>query len=466
MDSMNSSDTITAIATPAGPGGIGIVRISGPGALAVSARVFRPAGGKVPAERYLAYGRMIDPASGTTLDDGYMTFMKGPASYTGLDVVELYCHGGALVLKKVLDATIKGGARLAAPGEFTRQAFLNGRLDLAQAEAVIDVIRSHTDAALASARGRLEGAFSKRVNSIKCRLVEILTHIEAELDFPEEEVEGMDDARLLSELRVARAEAVRLVDTFEEGRALKEGVKTLILGRPNVGKSSLLNQLLKEERAIVTEVPGTTRDVIEEAVNIRGVAIRLMDTAGLRETADLVESIGVKAAMEKLKEASLVIFVVDSSGTDGFSEETDLLKAFKGKKVIVAANKVDLADAGRQAEIRKAFGTWRVEFISALKGVGVDGLEKAIYEEAVGHSYGAGGDVPHGELVTSLRHKDALSSAIDGLKRAENAVSAGEPGEIVSSETRWSVARLGEITGEVTTEDILDKIFSEFCIGK
>jgi tRNA modification GTPase len=269
----------------------------------------------------------------------------------------------------------------------------------------------------------------------------------------------------LIELKEAEEAATRLINTFEEGRAINDGVKTLILGRPNVGKSSLLNLLLKEERAIVTEVPGTTRDVIEEAVNLRGVPIRLMDTAGLRETTDFVESIGVKAAKEKIAAAGLVIFVVDSSGADGFKEDQLLLEEVSGKKVIIAANKVDLVESRRQAEIREVFGSFRVEFISALTGAGVDGLEEAVYEEAVG-GVGAGGDVPPGELVVSVRHKNALASAIDGLKRAGGALAEGSPREIVSSELRLSVARLGEITGEVTTEDILEKIFSEFCIGK
>jgi tRNA modification GTPase len=470
---INNTDTIAAIATPAGEGGIGVIRISGPDALKVGKKVSRPVKGvKGLTERYLAYGRAIDPSNGVVLDDVLMTFMKGPRSYTGEDVVELYCHGGALVLKKVLEAVLHAGARLAGPGEFTRQAFLNGRLDLAQAEAVIDVIRSQTSAALASARGRLDGVFSKKVNRIKGRLVNLLMHIEAELDFPEDEVEGMADKHLLVELNEAEEEAVRLINTFDEGRAINDGVKTLILGRPNVGKSSLLNLLLKEERAIVTEIPGTTRDVIEEAVNIGGVSIRLMDTAGLRETTDFVESIGVKAAKEKIDAAGLILFVVDSSGADGFKEDLRLLGEVSRKKVIVAANKMDLIDAKQRVKIVNLFSPFRVVFLSATNGVGVDGLEEAVYEEAVGHSFGTGGaggaglDVDPGELVVSVRHKNALASAIDGLKRAGGALAEGAPREIVSSELRLAVTRLGEITGEVTTEDILDKIFSEFCIGK
>lgn len=475
---MDNLDTIAAVSTPPGEGGIGIIRISGACAFDCARKVFFPAGDKQGPltfkERYLYYGLMKDPG-GRVLDNGCMVLMKGPRSYTGEDVAELHCHGSMLVLHEVLNSVLKAGARLAGPGEFTRRAFLGGKLDLAQAEAVIDIIRAGTKDALVSARGRLGGAFSQRVAEIKETLVELLAGIEAELDFPEEEEVGQLAAAAAVEVLERAEEGIaRLLATFDEGRALCEGVRALILGRPNVGKSSLLNLLLDEQRAIVTPVPGTTRDIIEVAVNIRGIPVRLMDTAGLRDTSDPVESIGVTNARERAKDASLILYVVDASSPGTFHLDMDELRsvvAVDGEgeaKVIVVANKTDLAgadcNAGEYFEGFVVAHTCAVDGAGA--GVGLEGLKDAIFASVAHRAPGAEAQTPAGELVASLRHREALDKALEGVLRAREAAAGGVEKEFVATDVRWAVDRLGEITGETTTEDILERIFSTFCIGK
>lgn len=461
---MSGQDTITAITTPPGEGGVGIIRVSGPGAHDISRKVFRPSGSMEGLkERYLHYGSIIDPAADREIDNGFLVLMNGPRSYTGEDVSEFHCHGGALVLKSVLQALMDAGARLAEPGEFTKRAFLNGKLDLLQAESVIDVIRAQTEASLEAARGRLSGALSARVNEAKEVLVDLLMRVEAELDFTEDEVEGMPAPDFLAALDDAKGMVKDLLSTYEEGKALRDGTRVLILGRPNVGKSSLLNLLLRQERAIVTPLPGTTRDVIEETVNLRGLPIRLMDTAGLRDTEDFVESIGVRLARQRIEGADIVLFVIDVT-VDDFSGDLSLLDTITGKKIIIIANKTDLA--AREKEVEKAFSGKKVCFISALCSMGMEELKDAIYEEAVGHPFSNRGEARPGELLVSLRHREALVKALEGIHRTVEAVEAGYARELAATDLRWAVDRLGEITGETTTEDILEKIFSEFCIGK
>jgi tRNA modification GTPase len=497
---MNADDTIAAISTPAGEGGIGIVRLSGPGALSVARAVFRlRAGDKSawpPAERYLHYGAIhqpgvpgaeiitsddlqtphITPPHGASIDDGFLVYMLAPASYTGEDVVELHCHGGSLVTARVLDAVLSVGARIAEPGEFTRRAFVNGRMDLVRAEAVIDVIRAETDSALASARGRLDGHLSAAVNRAKEILTGLLVRMEAELDFPEEdEVEGMPSAEVLDRVEEADGIIKKLIESYSEGRALKDGVRTVILGRTNVGKSSLLNLLLCEERAIVTPVPGTTRDVIEEVVNIRGLPVRLMDTAGLRDTVDRVEAIGVERARERAEAAQVVLFVVDTTTRD-FTEDLFLLSTInvEGKNTIIVSNKADLAGtySDERTRVREAFSKYPVSFVSALRSIGIEEFKDYFYNLVTGHDPGAGpgpGVIPAGEMVTSLRHKQSLERAREGMERVGRRAAGDAPllaRELVATDLRESIDCLGEITGETTTEDILDRIFSDFCIGK
>ncbi|MBI5492336.1 MAG: tRNA uridine-5-carboxymethylaminomethyl(34) synthesis GTPase MnmE [Deltaproteobacteria bacterium] len=451
------NDTIAAISTPFGEGGIGVIRISGPDALAIGQKAFH-ANGEL-RERYINFGH-ISGLDGVKIDTGFFIYMKGPRSYTGEDVVELQCHGGTLVLKKALEAVLRCGARPAGPGEFTKRAYLNGKLDLAQAEAVIDLIRAKTEAGLSSAQSRLSGALSSKIDAVKGGLFKLLTHIEAELDFPEDEIDGMPDEAFLERLSAARDALIRLLSTYEEGKVIRDGVKVLILGRPNVGKSSLLNILLKEERAIVTPVPGTTRDIIEEVINLRGIPVRLMDTAGLRKTRSRVESIGVQAAMNRVKDAQLVLFVVDASSRS-FSGDIEILRSIEGKKVIVVANKTDLAK-----DPKIDIDGHKTVFISALKSIGIEELKDEVYKEAVGHAFDSSLDTDPGEVLVSARHKIALERCLEGIKKTEKALRGGLAREFVATDLRWSIDRLGEITGETTTEDILEEIFNNFCIGK
>ena len=480
---MERTDTIAAISTAQGEGGIGVIRVSGPLALAVAKRLFLPASAvKTFKPQRLHYGSIKDPGTGRTVDNGYLVYMKTPHSYTGEDIVEFHCHGGMLVLKKALAAILNCGAggeegagrvRIAEPGEFTKRAFLNGKLDLAQAEAIIDLIRSKTEASFLSARSMLEGRFSKKANEIKEILTGLLTRLEAELDFSEDfsEAEGLSKEKFSEGIEKAGDAVKKLISTYDGGRVLKEGIKVIILGRPNAGKSSLLNILLKEERAIVTPVPGTTRDTIEEVVSIKGIPVRLMDTAGLRDTEDVVESIGVDRARKRAAEAGLIIFVADCSQRD-FSEDLRMLNSINdrsvnkpGKKIIVVANKTDLVKNGNLEEIGKIFSGYPLVFVSALKEEGIPALEEKIHEEATGY-YSGFFEADQGELVTSERHRDALVRALEGMDRLKSTAEQGMPAEFIAADLRWSLNRLGEITGEVTTEDILERIFSEFCIGK
>jgi tRNA modification GTPase len=437
------------------------VRISGPDALAVAGKVFSPRAGGAIRQRRLYYGTVAGRVSGA-LDDGYMVYMAGPATYTGEDVVELYCHGSPLVLKEVLAEVFQGGARPSTPGEFTKRAFLNGKMDLAEAEAVGDLIGAETETALESARARLKGGLSKRVNALKEGLIDLLARLEAELDFPDDFTEALPDDHIADRLRHARDGVVKLLSTYEEGRVRRDGASALILGRPNVGKSSLFNALLDEERAIVAAVAGTTRDVIEETSNVRGLGVRLMDTAGLRDTVDPVESLGVEAARRRINGAGLVLFVVDASGDLG--PDAEIFKSLEGKKAIVAANKADLMGEDAEAAARSAFDGYRVIFTSALLSTGIEALKDAIYEEALGVA--AAGDDSRHDAVASLRHKDALEKALEGVEAAIESLGDGLGREFTATDIKWSLDRMGEITGETTPEDVLDRIFSRFCIGK
>jgi tRNA modification GTPase len=473
-------DTITAIATGPGEGGIGIIRVSGPEALKVASRLFTPEGGKECEfkVRHFYYGELRSPESGTVLDNVNLVYMRAPHSYTGEDVVEIHSHGGALIMRNVLAAVISEGARMAEPGEFTRQAFVNGKMDLTEAEAVLDLIRAGTESALISARGRIEGRLTGRLKEIRDPLFTLLAQIEAELDFSEEEeVEKLPAEEVIRRVEETEASLKKLLSTYDEGSALRDGVKVVILGRPNVGKSSLLNLILKEERAIVTAEPGTTRDVIEEIVNIRGLPVRLMDTAGLRKAEDKAEAIGVERARERAAGARLVLFVVDGSDKAAFEKDFEILDAIQ-QKIIIVANKSDLIEDKERDGVASAFKDHNENapvFISAKKEEGLAELEERIYEAAVGHALLKDGDSIEGcqilidtlgETITSARHKGALEEAVKGLERVLSIERESLPMELVALELRSSLDRIGEITGETTTDDILDYIFSEFCIGK
>src|SRR3972149_2867969 len=453
------TDTIAAVSTAEGPGGVGIIRISGPRALEAALRLFHTVEGI--RERYFHLGT-IAALDGSAIDRGFLVYMKGPRSYTGEDVVELHCHGGPLILRKVLSEALFAGARAAEPGEFTKRAFLAGKLDLSQAEAVADIIRAQTELSLSSARGRLEGSLSRKVASIKAPLVEILARVEAELDFPEEEIDAIHAEDLEGALKAVSSSIDKMLSTFEEGRAIREGARVLILGRPNAGKSSLLNVLLEEERAIVTDTPGTTRDVIEEAGSIRGMPVRLMDTAGLRESMDEGEAIGVRRAREKAAHAGLILYIVDLAGP--FEEDRAFLKELWERKIIIVGNKKDLPQAD-ELGAKEAFSPLPVAAISALREEGIEELKDLIFSQVAGHDRAAL-SAPPGELVASVRHRDCLMKSKEALARASAALFAALPRELLATDMRLAIDALGEITGETTTADILDVVFSAFCIGK
>ncbi len=475
---MNLSDTICAIATPIGEGGIGIIRISGADVEKIAGAIFKPRKNTPthPSERKFAkrgifenrrlyFGTIFNPSDNTPIDDVLMAIMRKPGSFTGEDVVEFHCHGGQLVLQRALEAVLRQGTRLAEPGEFSKRAFLNGKMDLAQAEAVIDLIRAKTDLSLRLAHLQMKGALSQKINQIKNDTIDLLVPIEAGLDFPGEEDRAMfSGSEINKRLKQISDEIKKLLSTYEEGRVVREGINCIILGRPNVGKSSLLNLLLKEERAIVTPIPGTTRDVIEEVVNIKGLPLRLMDTAGLRETKDEVESAGIRFTMKRLESSEMVLFVADMS-EGKFEEDIGIVEKISGKKVIIVGNKTDKASEYAKKSFHKAFKEMTKVEISALLDKGTPELKQTIYNEAIGHKTGATKSLTWG-VISNARHKISLEHAQMAVIKAEEALENGLSGEFIAIELKEAIERLGEITGAVTTEDILDRIFSQFCIGK
>jgi tRNA modification GTPase len=384
--------------------------------------------------------------------------MKAPRSFTAEDVVEIQSHGGALVLGMVCKVCIESGARMAEPGEFTKRAFINGRLDLSQAEAVLDTIRARSSAGLSIAQRQLRGDLAREVEQARTSLLTVLAHVEAGIDFVEEDISFLQRDELLRIVRDAFAVVQKLEATAQEGRVLREGALVVILGRPNVGKSSLLNRLLREERAIVTAIPGTTRDVIEESIDLDGVMIRLVDTAGVRETEDMVEREGIKRTRAAQDEADLLLVVLDGS-VPLTNDDRALLNAVRDRKHVVVLNKVDLADT---LDMRAGIMGHPVYVISAKTGVGIEMVKSALRAQLVSASL----EVAEGVTVTNVRHRDALRRAGEFLGQALESVQCGMAGELVSIDVRGAADALGEITGAITTDEILGRIFSEFCIGK
>jgi len=456
---MYRKDTIAAISTPLGEGGIGIVRISGAAAEGIARKIFTriPSGG-LQSHRFY-YGELIDPDTGDVVDEILLVLMQAPRSYTCEDVLEIHCHGGYLIVQRVLQLVLRAGARLAEPGEFTKRAFLNGRIDLLQAEAVIELIRGKTEAALALAQHQREGLLSKRIAAVKEGIVTSLAFIEAYLDFPEEDIDIPALREIETAVRTSLALIEELLRGFQQGKVLREGVSVLIVGKPNVGKSSLLNTLLKEKRAIVTSVPGTTRDIIEEVVNIKGLPVNLLDTAGIRDSEDEIEQEGMKLTMEKIPLADLILFVVDSSKPFE-NEDALIVEAILGREFIVVSNKSDLPQAIRlPAQVESE----NVVRISARDGGGIEELREAIFSRFI---HGESLDGRDFTALSQTRHRDALDRAQKSLLLFLKIFAVGMPLEIVSLELRDALNALGEVTGETTTDDILDQIFTRFCIGK
>ena len=456
----NLDDTIVAISTPIGEGGIGIVRISGARSLEIADRLFKSPKGRSLSEvksHQMIYGYIIDPERGTPIDEVLLSVMRAPATYTKEDIVEINCHGGLLPMRKVLEAVIRMGARMAEPGEFTFRAFMNGRIDLSQAEATLDLIRAKTESSERLALEQLSGRLSEKINHQRDRLMQVCAHIEAYLDFPEEDIETAEVEEILNNIKSIIKELKELSGTYEEGRFFREGLAVAIVGRPNVGKSSLLNALMEQDRAIVTELPGTTRDVLEEYINIEGVPLRIMDTAGIREAHDLAEVEGVRRSLRAIEGADLVLAVFDCS-TDFTREDALVIEKIGNRKAIVVLNKADLPMKIQREDFNVNFP---VVVISAKKGDGIRDLKETIismvFEGRLSHE---------GVIVTNVRHKLALERASMCLERAFNALQGDSPYEIVAFELRDALDSLGEIVGAVTTDDILNMIFSQFCIGK
>jgi tRNA modification GTPase len=457
---MELFDTIAAISTPPGEGGIGIVRISGNASKKIAKTLFKSRNGDSKTlfkSHYLNYGYIVEPSERTTIDEVLLSLMKGPHSYTGEDIVEIYAHGGNVVLAKILEAVLREGARPAQPGEFTKRAFLNGKIDLTQAEAVIDVIKAKTYDGLQCAQKQLHGSLRNEIDELKETLFNALVFLEAELDFSDDEVTPLSNRDLQEKLGFAVSTIEKLLSTYEEGKLMKCGLSTLILGRTNVGKSSLLNALLNENRAIVTPTPGTTRDSIQEELHIRGFPINLIDTAGLRETACLIEKEGIKKAQEKIQEAQLILFVVDG-GADNHREDMHLVEGIQGKKILIVINKVDKVSTEKLRSLKKLFHHFHCIEISALNECGIDSLKEAMYS-AITQNHPDG--FPQ-TMISNLRHKKNLERAKAALERAMGSAYR----DLMAVDLGEAVTALKEIIGEVTSADILEKIFSEFCIGK
>ncbi len=453
------NDTIAAISTPLGEAGIGIVRLSGPQAEAIARQLFRPRRPvKVWRSQRLYLGHILD-SQGRIIDEVLLTTMRAPHSYTREDVVEINCHSGYLILRRILAEALARGARLARPGEFTLRAFLSGRLDLTQAEAVLEVIRARTEAGLRVAAGHLQGGLGRRLCQIREGLVDLLARVEAALDFPEEAQELEPD--LVSEALVPPVHLLRqLCDTYREGRLLQEGLRVVIAGRPNVGKSSLLNRLLAADRAIVTEIPGTTRDVIEEGLAIQGIPVRLTDTAGLRRLAgDRLEELGMAKTRERLEAADIVLYLVEGSRPLD-EEDRRTLAVLTGRPGLAVINKIDLPQALADRDLQP-HTTFPVVQISALTGHGLEDLKQAIVDLAL-----AGGVRHEGEIITQARHHLHLAASLDYLLKAQELLRAETLWELVAEELRAAIRELGEITGEEVEDDILERIFAQFCIGK
>jgi len=456
------ASTIAAIATPPGAGGIGIIRISGPDALALLHHLFRPQRDRPLLSHRLTYGWIVDPASGQTLDEVMAVLMAAPHSYTREDVVEIQSHSSYLILQQILGLVLSAGALPAEPGEFTKRAFLNGRLDLTRAEAVIDLLQAQTSQGLQIAISQLRGTLQARVEAVRQELLTVRALLEVAIDFPDDDLEIINPTILLADLATkVIAPLEELLRAADRGRIYREGIAVVILGRPNVGKSSLLNSLLKEERAIVTEIPGTTRDTIEDFLNIKGMPVRIVDTAGIRENAEAVEELGIQRARRQQEGADLVLLVLDGAAGVG-DDDLALIASLAGRPALLVVNKIDVC-AERDLSALAALAPGRpVVAVSARTGEGLPQLEEAVFAAVTG---GAPAEPEH-HCVPNARHRQALQGALDNSRQLAAALADGLPPDLAAIEVQAALEQLGEIVGETTSEDLLDAIFSRFCLGK
>ncbi|KAA9014599.1 tRNA uridine-5-carboxymethylaminomethyl(34) synthesis GTPase MnmE [Niallia endozanthoxylica] len=458
-------DTIAAISTPMGEGAIAIVRLSGDQAFSIAERLFRSVGGKKISEELshtIHYGHIIDPKTNEVAEEVMMSIMRGPKTFTKEDVVEINCHGGLVSVNRVLQLCLKNGARIAEPGEFTKRAFLNGRIDLSQAEAVMDLIRAKTDRAMNVALGQMEGRLSKLITGLRQELIETLAQIEVNIDYPEyDDVEEMTHKMLKEKASYVKKEIEHLLQTSSQGKILREGLSTVIVGRPNVGKSSLLNSLVQENKAIVTDIPGTTRDVIEEYVNVRGVPLRLLDTAGIRETEDIVERIGVERSRQVLKEADLILLVLNYSD-ELTVEDENLFNVVKDMDVIIIVNKTDLPQKIDMNRVKELAGNHKLITTSLIEEKGIEELEEAIADLFFTGSIESG-DMTY---VSNSRHIALLDQAYTAINDVLEGIEIDTPVDIIQIDLTRTWELLGEIIGESVQDSLINQLFSQFCLGK
>ncbi len=461
-DSMMEMDTIAAISTPMGEGAIAIVRISGPEAVKTANQIFKGKNIEEVESHTIHYGFIVDPETNEKVEEVMLSVLRAPKTFTREDIVEINCHGGLVSVNRVLQLVLNQGVRLAEPGEFTKRAFLNGRIDLSQAEAVMDLIRAKTDRAMNVAIGQMEGRLSKLVRQLRQTILETLAHVEVNIDYPEyDDVEEMTHRLLLEKATEIKAEIAKLLETSKQGKILRDGISTVIIGRPNVGKSSLLNSLVHENKAIVTDIPGTTRDVIEEYVNVRGVPLRLVDTAGIRETEDIVERIGVERSRQVLKEADLILLVLNNA-EPLTAEDKKLFEAARGMDVIVLVNKIDLDRKIDMDEVEKLADNYPVISTSLKEESGIDQLEEAI------SGLFFTGKLESGDMtyVSNTRHIALLNQAQKAIDDVLSGIDAGVPIDLIQIDFTRTWEILGEIIGDTVHESLINQLFSQFCLGK
>lgn len=455
-------DTIAAIATALGEGSIAVVRVSGPDAVEAVAGLFRTKSDIRKADSHTVhYGHMVDPADGQVVDEVLVTVLRGPRSFTAENTVEISTHGGLVAVKAVLELVLRHGVRMAEPGEFTKRAFLNGRIDLAQAEAVIDLIRSKSERAFRVARKQAEGALSRQIAPLRAELIELLAHVEVNIDYPEHDVAEVTASVIRHTCSAVLHKVEQLLLRANEGKILREGIVTAIVGRPNAGKSSLLNALARDDKAIVTDIPGTTRDIVEESVSVGGIPLRLLDTAGIRETTDVVEQIGVERSMTALGEADLILLVLN--GHEPLHEsERELLERVKDRPAIVVVNKADLPPVLDIEEVAGRVERERIVSLSAKEGTGIEELERAVSRLLFS------GSVESGDLtyVSNARHIALLHRTKASLSDAMEAADEGVPVDLIQIDIAAAWEALGEVLGDAAGESLLDQIFSQFCLGK